>query len=69
MKPQGFEELLAREPLLPFRIFLTDGNQFDVTRRTSIAVGRNQLFIVRPDERWTFIPIGHVASVETLQPA
>ena len=69
MSPKDIEDLLQREPFLPFRIFLSDGNTFDVTRALSVAVGRNGLFIVLPDDRWKWIPLRHVASVETLQAA
>ena len=69
MSQQDIEELLDREPFLPFRIFLTNGDQFDVTRRHSVATGQTVLFIVLPDNRWKYIPLRHVASVETLQAA
>ena len=69
MTAKDFEELLARDPFLSFRIFLSNGDQFDVTRRVSVAVGRNGLFMVLPDDRWKWIPIRHIASVETLQAA
>jgi hypothetical protein len=69
MRTEDIEELLSREPFLPFRIFLTNGDHFDVSRRHSIATGRNMLFIVLPDDRWKYIPLRHIASVETLQAA
>lgn len=69
MMPEEFEQLLARKPFLPFRILLSEGDQFDVTRRSSIAVGRGEFLIVLPDDRWKLVPLRHVASVETLQPA
>ena len=65
----GPKRLLQREPFLPFRIFIADGNTLDVTRRMSVAVGRNGLFIVLPDDRWKWVPLRHVTSVETLQAA
>ena len=69
MRPEDIEELLNREPFLPFRLFLSDGETVDVHRPHSVAVGRNQLFVILPDERWKWIPLPHVASVETLQAA
>jgi len=69
MSPKDFEELLQREPFLPFRIFLSSGDRLDVTRPLSMALGRNGLFIVLEDDRWKWIPLRHVASVETLQTA
>ena len=69
MRPDDMQELIDRRPFVPFRIFLTDGNHLDVTRTLSVAVMRNQIFIVLPDDRWKFIPLRHITSVETLQPA
>lgn len=69
MRPQDITELMDRQPFLPFRIALTSGEQFDVTERHSVAVGRNSIFVVLPDERWKLISLRHIASVETLQAA
>jgi hypothetical protein len=69
MNPKEIEELLERDPFLPFRIFLSNGDTFDITRRLSVAVGGTGLFIVLPDHRWKWIPLQHIASVETLQAA
>jgi len=69
MRPADIEELLDRKPFLPFRISLTSGDHFDVTSNHSVAVGRAQLFIVLPDDRWKFIPLQQIASVETRQAA
>jgi hypothetical protein len=54
---------------VPFRTFLTNGDQFDIVRPQSVATGRTLLFIVLADDRWKYIPLPRMASVETLQPA
>jgi hypothetical protein len=69
MNPKEMAELIRREPFIPFRVFLSDGNTFDVTRPLSVAMGRDHIFVVVPDDRWKWIPLRHVASVETLQAA
>ena len=69
MNPKDMEELLQRKPFLPFRMFLTDRNTLDITRPLSVALGRNGLFIVLPDDRWKWVPLRHISSVETLQAA
>lgn len=69
MQSVDIEDLLDRNPFLPFRISLTSGDQLNVTARHSVAVGRGQLLIVLPDERWKLIPLQQIASVETLQAA
>ena len=69
MRPEDIQELLDRRPFVPFRIFLTSGDRFDITERHSVAVGRGNIFIVLPDDRWKWVPYRQIASVETLQAA
>jgi hypothetical protein len=69
MRPEDLRELLRREPFLPFRLNLSDGNLYEVHDPQSVAVGKTHLFIVLPDDRWKWIPYRHIASVETLQAA
>jgi len=69
MTPKEIEELLRRDPFLAFRLFLSNGDTFDITRPLSVAVGKNGLFVVLPDDRWKWIPLRHVGGVETLQAA
>ena len=69
MNPKEIEELLRREPFLAFRLFLSNGDTFDVTRPLSVAMGRSGLFVVLDDDRWKWIPLWHIASMETLQAA
>ena len=69
MRPEDIEELLRREPFLPFRVFLTNGEQFDVVRPLSVATGRTVVFVVLPDDRWKYISLRQIASIETLQAA
>jgi len=69
MRPEDIQELLDRRPFVPFRIFLTSGDQFDITGRHSVAVGRGSIFIVLPDDRWKWVPYRQISSLETLQAA
>jgi hypothetical protein len=69
MRPEEIKELLDRDPFLPFRVFLADGQTFDVTRPHAVALGRTGMFIVLPDDRWKIVPLRHVTSIETLQAA
>lgn len=69
MRPGDIEDLLDRMPFVPYRISLTSGDHFHVTSRHSVAVGRTQLFIVLPDDRWRFVPYQQIARIETLQAA
>jgi hypothetical protein len=61
--------VVERVPFVPFRIQLLGGDHIDITRRHCVAVMQTQIFVALPDDRWKFIPLRHIASVETLQAA
>ncbi|HXE54808.1 MAG TPA: hypothetical protein VN541_17440 [Tepidisphaeraceae bacterium] len=69
MRPDHIRELLERNPFIPFRIQLSSGDQIDITQRHSVAVMRMEIFVVLPDDRWKFISLRQIASIETLQAA
>ena len=69
MRPDHIRELVERGPFVPFRIQLSSGDHIDITRSHSVAVMRTEIFVVLPDDRWKFIPLRQIASVETLQAA
>ena len=69
MRPETIRELAERDPFVPFRVQLSSGDHVDITRRVSLAVMRTEIFVVLPDDRWKFIPLRQIASVETLQAA
>ncbi len=63
----NIREKLAREPFQPFRILITSGDTFIVRNPALVVVMRSELFIARPNsDRHAFIPLLHVAAVETL---
>lgn len=67
--PESLREWVERVPFIPFRIQLAGGENFDITRRFAVAVMRTEIFVVLPDDRWKFIPLRQIASIETLQAA
>ena len=69
MGPDTIRELAERDPFVPFRIQLSSGDHVDITRRVSAAVMRTEIFVVLADDRWRFIPLRQIASVQTLQAA
>ena len=69
MAPETLREFVERVPFLPFRIRLSSGDMIDVTRRHSVAVMRTEIFVALPEDRWKFIPLGHIATVENVQAA
>jgi len=65
--PENIQELLNREPFLPFRLVMTSGKTYEVVSPNSAALLKSEVFVVFPDgERWAHVPFLHIASIETL---
>jgi hypothetical protein len=65
--PENIQELLNREPFLPFRLVMTSGKTYEVVSPNSAALLKSEVFVVLPDgERWAHVPFLHIASIETL---
>ncbi len=63
----NIREKLAREPFQPFRVRVTSGHTYVVRNPALVVVMRSELFIAHPNsDRHAFIPLLHVAAVETL---
>ena len=70
MTADELKELLKRTPFRPFRIILSGGTVYEITNPELVVVMRSELFIAFPGEdRWVFVPLLHVAAIETLQAA
>lgn len=60
-------ELLDREPFVPFRLILSSGKNYDVLNPQTTVLLKSEIFIAFPDgERWSLVPLLHIASVETI---
>jgi len=60
-------ELLDREPFAPFRLILSSGKNYDVLSPQTTVLMKSEMFIAFPDgERWSLVPLLHIASVETI---
>jgi hypothetical protein len=60
-------ELLDREPFAPFRLILSSGKNYDVLNPQTTVLMKSEMFIAFPDgERWSLVPLLHIASVETI---
>jgi len=60
-------ELLDREPFAPFRLILSSGKNYDVLNPQTTVLLKSEIFIAFPDgERWSLVPLLHIASVETI---
>ena len=64
---ESIQDLLDREPFVPFRLVLTSGEHYDVVNPRSAMVLKAEVFIVFPDgERWAHVPLLHIATVKTI---
>jgi len=67
MLSKELNELVRREPFVPFRVVTSSGREFDITDPHNTVVMKSELFIAFPGgESWTLIPLLHVSSIEPL---
>lgn len=65
--PENIQELLNREPFLPFRLIMTSGKTYEVLSANSAALLKSEVFIVSPySDQGAHVPFSYVASIETL---
>ncbi len=48
MRPDDLLQELHKRPFQPFRIYLTDGSNYEIRHPELVAVGRSRMFIGRP---------------------
>lgn len=66
----NIREKLSRDPFQPFRLRLTSGDKYIIRNPDLVVVMKSEMFIARPNsDRHTFIPMLHVAAVETINGA
>jgi hypothetical protein len=67
---EQIHELLNKEPFVPFRIILTNGDHYDVTSPHMVAMGATQVFYCFPNsDKLAWIRVNQITSLETLQQA
>jgi hypothetical protein len=59
-------ELLGREPFVPFRIKLVNGDAHDITHPPLVAFLEEGLFVLYSSGEWAEFPFERVASLESL---
>jgi len=70
MTSDEIKSLLKRTPFRPFRIVASSGVTYEVTNPDLVVVMKSEVFIAFPGEdRWAFVPLLHVAGVETFHAA
>jgi hypothetical protein len=64
---ETIREFLDREPFEAFRVVTSSGESYVVRNPHNVALLRSEVFIAAPNsDRRTFVPLLHVAAVETL---
>ena len=62
----NIQELLERDPFVPFRLVLSSGKHYDVVDPRMTVLLKSEIFIAFPDgEHSSLIPLLHVTAVET----
>ena len=69
MTPEQIQELLDKDPFEAFVIRLTNGDVRVVQTPHSVALMGTRIFVAFPNDKWVFIPLRHIASIESLQAA
>lgn len=67
---ENVREKLARDPFQPFRVCVTSGDAYVVRNPDLVVVMKSEMFIAQPNsDRHAFVPLIHIAAVETLDGA
>lgn len=66
MIERALYSLLAREPFLPFRIKLVNGDAHDVAYPNLVALLADGIFLTSFDGHWVEFPFDRIASIESL---
>lgn len=69
MTKKELEEYLNKEPFEAFRINTADGKHFDVQDLRLVVPMATRIFLAYGKDRWTFIILRHITSLESLQAA
>jgi hypothetical protein len=65
---ERLQELLRKEPFVPFRIVLTSGSTYDVTSPLRVAVGQSELAYYFPrSDRLAHLRVNQLAALEKLE--
>jgi hypothetical protein len=63
--PGDLQELLDKEPFEPFRIRMSDGNAYDVTKPELVVPMDTKLFLALGNDRWKFLSYQNMTSVKS----
>lgn len=76
MSPEELLEWVRKRPFVPFKLFLTDGQTYDIRHPEFCMVGKRSAMIGIPGqpgdtlyERATMVALLHIVRIEPLEPA
>ncbi|MCC7293087.1 MAG: hypothetical protein IT449_13585 [Phycisphaerales bacterium] len=73
MSPQDVLYWIRRQPFIPFRMYLSTGDEFDVRRPEFIWVGKSRctvgLFDDFDKDRNVDVALAHIAMIEAVPPS
>ena len=64
MDPAGIRAALGHQPFEAFAMRLADGRSLDVRHPEMVAVGRQRIIVVQPDDSWSVIEPLMVVSLD-----
>ena len=66
---EEIEKALDRRPFQPFVIVATSGDRYEVTGRHQVAVGKQVVIILPPDQTSIYLRTNQLVAVELAAPA
>ncbi len=65
---EALQELLDREPFIPFRIMLTSGEGFQILNPHLVSMGQSMINVFFPkSDRFAILRSNQIASFETIE--
>ena len=69
MDKETIKELLKRQPFMPFKIKLSNGETFEVRHPEFVLLTKTGLVVGYPDsDRLSICSLLHIANIETMTP-
>jgi len=76
MTAEAIDKELARDPFVPIRLHLSDGNSIDIQNPGLAFIARLAVYVARTDrphsrimDDFRLVSLNHIVSVELLEPA
>jgi hypothetical protein len=67
---KSLQELLRRDPFIPFRIVLTSGKEYEIKHAQLVAIGETQITVYAPkSDDWSILRMNQIASIDVTQAA